>query len=713
MLLSLFIDDIEKEKLISQGKDIDQLEQFLAMCFISSFSFFIIGFIQYTVDKSLAPPFYLGVTLFLLQPFLIKWFKLYKLTRYLLPISFIAILSFLGRLDPQLNSPLFLWFYFIPYMSLQCTKKTHGLTFATVGLLVVFISRAQFYGLSLSLAQQMINTLVPYSLVTFLSIYFHKEARTNKKLSKEKQDIADESKKTKDAFWANISHEIRTPLNGIMGMTHLLSESPMRDEQREILNIIRTSSENLNLILSGILDYSKLQTGHLTTEKKPFHLRETIEHVINLFSHMARQKRIHLSYIIDPDVPSGILSDPNRLKQVLANLISNALKFTESGSIKVIVEKFDRKETLRFSVLDTGIGISQENIDKIFTPFTQLDSRSTRKYGGTGLGLVISSKIVNLMGGHIEVESQVGHGSCFSFTLTALPTKVQQTRFLEHGEQKDSLSNITRKVDLNILVVEDNPVNQRLIVALLKKNGYQPTVASDGLEALKAFDNNFYNLVFMDIQMPRMDGITATEKILAKYSDTPPKIVAVTANALQEDRDRCFNVGMDDFLTKPINSNLLKSLLDRYSNQVVEVHDILDNMEKREHSSDQDEMANLSTIEYKTLDLFSLLKYFDHDLEVIMTIHDQFKSRYPKDLELLSDAATNGDTFQLSAVAHSLKGSLATLHSNQGVHMTKDLESMHADHDIEEISRTIEELSSHCEKLSEELDIFLQQKASA
>jgi signal transduction histidine kinase len=422
-----------------------------------------------------------------------------------------------------------------------------------------------------------------------------KDIQKEKEIADQQRKRAEESEKFKQQFLANMSHEIRTPMNSIVGLSNLLINSPLNDNQKKYLNVIRKSSDNLLVIINDILDLSKIQAGKMEFEAIPFMVSDVLETVYHTLRFKAEDKNLDFNYALEDSVPKVLIGDPVRLNQVLINIIGNAIKFTEKGFVKftVEVEEYtnqivpkkdkvkkklddgknkmeDENQTylLKFSVTDSGIGMNEAQQKKVFESFSQASSDTTRKYGGTGLGLTISKQLVESQGGTINLTSEPGKGTTFFFTLNFPLGSIEEIEKKEIGNNEDFAKHLS---GLKVLLVEDNPFNQMVAEDTIKEMipDIIIEIAENGLEALDMISKNDYDIVLMDINMPEMDGYDATKNIRLM---PPPKnkipIIAMTASVTKEEIDKCFSAGMDEYVPKPFQPQDLLAKMKGLRNKI-------------------------------------------------------------------------------------------------------------------------------------------------
>ena len=519
--------------------------------------------------------------------------------------------------------------------------------------------------------------------------------RTNLELLQAKE-LAEKSLKVKERFLANMSHEIRTPMNGVIGMIDLLSSTRLDEEQQHYVEVISKSSRTLLNILNDILDLSKIEAGKMGLRKAPVKLHSVVDKLYALFSQQAISHQINFNYSIARELPDFIMADETRLLQILSNLTSNALKFTdEGGSVDVELSQADCREgkhLIKVRIVDTGIGIDEAQLEKLFNSFSQVDNSPTKAYGGTGLGLVISKELCRLMNGDIGVETEAGVGSTFWFTFEAEQSDV--TSFAEQDEEASYLSAGVYFPDEEpeILLVDDNEINRQVASTILLKAGCRVELAKNGFEAIEKVKNRQYHLIFMDIQMPEMDGITATEVIKKLPLEKIPVIIAMTAYSMQDEKKSILEAGLDDYLAKPIKANQLISKVQQYIQP------------KRQHSntiSSEGDVKQPATngviIEEEAIG--QLIKWGGDEL--MHSAFIEFNEEAQEQLKESAEAIQQQQYSELAALLHSLKGSAGTLGVKKVATTAAELEKQIKEKDYTFVKEKLERLNREFEEFQE------------
>lgn len=674
--------------------------------------------------------FFLSSIILFINPFLLRMTSRYLLASSIIPILLAILFPFAALNAGGFDAPIMFAFPMIFIISMFLMETKHAFIVIAclfLEIIVLFITTKNNSSIPELFKSQTNFQLIKFialcstgAAVTSISYIYELLRRDAEKLNKEKLELLrqthkaeQEANKTKSQFLANMSHEIRTPLNGIIAISQLLISSSLNKEQQELIEIVRSSGNNLLVIINEILDFSKIEAGKLELEFIACDVREIIQQSIQLLALEAKNKGLKLNYAISKDTSNFLISDVTRLQQILVNLISNAVKFTSKG--EVIISLSDTKKTdkiyeFHFQVKDTGIGIAPEQINKLFQPFSQVDASTTRKYGGTGLGLVISKRLSELLGGRMWVESTLGKGSTFHFTVIAEVVSNNEIQKIQSIRSKSiNIESIVKDFPLEILVAEDNLINQQIALKVLKKIGYQADIASNGLEVLNKLEQKPYDLILMDVQMPEMDGLEATRQICKLYSkEKRPKIIAMTAGAMEANRQQCLDAGMDGFSTKPIDIAKLHQILSEYQNLKTNVvktekttlaqdlvkatnlltaelrEEITKETLVKERSELSQEKLSEPVLDYSQLEVLISLQDEDEP-NLLAELIDNFINSSKERIDKLSNAVNQNDFKTIQIIAHSLVSSSGYLGARKLVVLSRQLEQLAVKEQISEI----------------------------
>jgi signal transduction histidine kinase/DNA-binding response OmpR family regulator len=531
---------------------------------------------------------------------------------------------------------------------------------------------------------------------------------------------AEEANRAKSLFLAHMSHELRTPLNGVIGMVDLLLATPTNSQQRRYCDLAKVSALSLLDLINDVLDFSKIEAGKLELESADFDLHETVEGVSQVLAERAKKKNLQLICGIDPQVPRFVTGDAVRFRQVLTNLISNAVKFTERGEVAVhlmLLQQSDSKATVKIDVRDTGMGIPKERQDRLFKSFSQVDASTTRKFGGSGLGLAISQRITEIMGGQMSVESEEGNGSTFSFTAqlqtrapSAAETKAQSAPQIEEQGLADS----SPLQGMKILLAEDHEINQMVAGEILTRAGCQVTIAANGQEALEAVQRGGLDLVLMDCQMPILDGLEATRRIRKYESESNKRghipIIALTANAIKGDRELCLAAGMDGYVTKPIEAaEVISTIQSLFSNGRPQSAASA----PASLAQPQDSAARGITDDTLAIDFNALRRRCLGNRKLAAKALETFAATIGSYIQTLSDNLQKGDAKSVAAAAHKIKGAAGNVSAQQVLRIAGALEEMGKKEALSQTEQCMAELQVEIERVRQFVATSLKELVNA